>query len=131
MTPDLLLDSHVVIGALVGDKRFGKKTRQLIASSRQLFFSPLSIAELALKASLKKAPDLSPHLATDLLDLGLVELPLVSDAARGITGIPALHPHDPFDRLLLAQARHHNLLFITADRALVELELDFVHDAFV
>jgi PIN domain nuclease of toxin-antitoxin system len=130
VTPDLLLDSHVVTGALYGNKRFGKTTRQLLASNRQLFFSPLSIAELTLKASLKKAPYLSPLLATELPALGFVELPLVSEAAEGITDFPALHHHDPFDRLLLAQARHHNLLFITADHTLLSLDLDFVHDAY-
>lgn len=130
MTPDLLLDSHVIMGALDGKGGYGKVTTRLLDSHRQVYFSPLSIAELVLKSSLKGAPSISPSFANVLIDLGFIELPLVSDAAADIIRFPALHRHDPFDKLLLAQAAHHDLLFITADRTLVGLDLDFVHDAY-
>ena len=131
MTPDLLLDSHVLLGVLYGNSKYGKNTRRLLASHRQLHFSPLSIAELRLKTSIKGAPYISPFLDTELTDLGLEELPLTSIAANDITRFPGLHHHDPFDRLLLAQAATHNLLFITADRTLTSLDLEFVHDAYI
>ena len=130
MTTGLLLDSHVLIGALHGKTPFGKKTVRLLTSQLTKYFSPLSIAELTLKHSLKGAPYLSPQLATDLIDLGFVEVPLTSQSAANITRYPALHHHDPFDRLLLAQAVNHDLLLITSDRRLVRLDLDTIHDAY-
>ena len=130
MTPDLLLDSHVLLGVLYGNSKYGKNTRRLLSSHRQLHFSPLSIAELRLKTSVKGAPYISPLLREDLTELGFTELPLTSRAANEITRFPGLHHHDPFDRLLLAQAATSNLLFITADRTLTGLDLEFVHDAY-
>ena len=130
MTPDLLLDSHVLLGVLYGNSKYGKNTRRLLSSHRQLHFSPLSIAELRLKTSVKGAPYISPLLQEDLAELGFTELPLTSTAANDITHFPALHHHGPFDRLLLAQAVTNDLLFITADRTLVNLDLEFVHDAY-
>jgi PIN domain nuclease of toxin-antitoxin system len=130
VTPDLLLDSHVLLGVLYGNSKYGKNTRRLLSSYRQLHFSPLSIAELRLKTSVKGAPYISPLLQGELTEMGFKELPLTSSAANDITRFPELHHHDPFDRLLLAQAATNNLLFITADKTLITLGLEFVHDAY-
>jgi PIN domain nuclease of toxin-antitoxin system len=130
MTRGILLDTHVLVAHVNGQDIFGKATKHLIRTPHP-FFSPLSIAEMRLKESLKKQQYLAKDITQGLQQLGYKELPLVSTAAEGITGFPALHHHDPFDRLLLAQAQHRNLLFITADKALLSLDLDFVHDAYV
>ena len=130
MTTGILLDTHVLI-AHVNDKNiFGKTTQHLLRSTHKLFYSPLSIAEMRLKEEVKRKSFLAEDLVDGLEHLGYKELPLTSTAANDITRFPALHHHDPFDRLLLAQAVTNNLVFITADRTLTSLELEFVHDAF-
>lgn len=43
--------------------------------------------------------------------------------------LPDLARHDPFDRMLLSQARHEDLLLLTSDRQLLELGIDRVIDA--
>jgi PIN domain nuclease of toxin-antitoxin system len=130
MSRGILLDTHILV-ALVNDREiFGKTAKHLLRSPERLFYSPLSIAEMRLKEAVKKQSFLADDLVDGLVHLGYRELQLTSRAANDITRFPALHHHDPFDKLLLAQASHHDLLFITADRALTGLDLDFVHDAY-
>jgi PIN domain nuclease of toxin-antitoxin system len=129
MTRGVLLDTHVLIAHVNNKDIFGRATKHLLRTPHP-FFSPLSIAEMRLKESVKKQKYLAEDITPGLRQLGYRELPLVSKAAEGITGFPPLHHHDPFDRLLLAQAKHHNLLFITADQILLRLDLEFVHDAY-
>jgi PIN domain nuclease of toxin-antitoxin system len=129
MTRGVLLDTHVLIAHVNSKDIFGKATKHLLGTPHP-FFSPLSIAEMRLKESVKKQSYLAEDITQALGQLGYKELPLVSKAAEGITGFPQLHHHDPFDTLLLAQAKHHNLLFITADQVLLRLDLEFVHDAY-
>ena len=131
MTSGILLDTHVLI-ARVNDKNiFGKTTQHLLRSTHKLFYSPLSIAEMRLKEEVKRKSFLAEDLIDGLAQRGYKQLALTSSAANDITRFPELHHHDPFDRLLLAQAVTNNLLFITADRTLVNIDLEFVHDAYL
>ncbi|WP_434618642.1 hypothetical protein [Arthrobacter sp. A5] len=57
------------------------------------------------------------------------ELEIAAADARAITGFPDLIGHDPFDRLLLAQAAANGMTFLTADRALPGLGLECVVSA--
>ena len=108
---------------------FGKATQHLLNLPGKLFYSAGSIAEIKLKEAIKAKTLMSDQAVDGLIALGINELALESRSAARITRFPALVRHDPFDRLLLAQAVNNNLLFITADRRLLELELEFVHDA--
>ena len=49
-----------------------------------------------------------------LVENGYDELPIAAAHVIGVSALPALH-HDPFDRLLVAQAIHEGLTLITAD----------------
>lgn len=49
-----------------------------------------------------------------LLDNGYLELPVGSEHAVAIDGLPSLHK-DPFDRLLIAQALVEGITLLTAD----------------
>ena len=52
-----------------------------------------------------------------------------SNAADEILRFGSLAKHDPFDRLILAQASASGAKLVTADRAILALKLDFVLDA--
>ena len=129
MTRGILLDTHVLVAHVTKTQLLGKTSRHLLGQQRPLSYSPLSIAEMRLKEDIKQKSFLSDTVILDLNRAGYRELPLTSEAATGITRFPSLRRHDPFDRLLLAQAAHHTLLFVTADRTLIDLDLPFVHDA--
>ena len=84
-----------------------------------LVFSVASIWELVIKAALQR-PDFNVQpglLRRALLDEGWWELPVQAAHVLAVADLPSLH-RDPFDRLLLAQARVDSLLFITADQQL-------------
>jgi PIN domain nuclease of toxin-antitoxin system len=92
-------------------------TSLLIDNDNQLFFSALSIWEVAIKATLgRKDFDFDPSkLRRGLLNNGYVELPVVSEHAIAVQSLPILHK-DPIDRLLVAQATVEGITLLTSDR---------------
>jgi PIN domain nuclease of toxin-antitoxin system len=122
----ILLDSHVVLWALTDDPRLGAKARHLIGATATRYVSAVTHAEFAIKAMLGKlvVPD---DLADRLAGLGVEGLPFTAAHARGITQFDGLVRHDPFDRMLLAQASVDGLRFVTGERRL--LAFDAVVDA--
>jgi len=94
MTRGVLLDTHVLIAHVNSRDIFGKATRRLLQTPHP-FFSPLSIAEMRLKESVKKQRYLAEDITQALGQLGYKELPLVSTAAEGITGFPPAPPTRP------------------------------------
>lgn len=104
----LLLDTHALLWALAGNRKLSATARAAIANeSANLLISSVSAFEITTKYRIGKLPEFAP-IADDfpaLLDrLDYSPLP-VSIAHAALAG--ALdHPHrDPFDRLLIAQAR--------------------------
>lgn len=82
-------------------------------------FSPLSIAEIAIKTA-RGRPGFSADAArvrAELLTDGLAELPLSSAHAARLADLPPVHK-DPFDRLMVAQALAEGVPFVTADTVL-------------
>jgi PIN domain nuclease of toxin-antitoxin system len=108
--------------------RLGPKTKKLIQTSKEVAVSSISIAELNMKSILggiKVPSDLSHRF--ELADIEVSEF--TSNAADEILRFGSLAKHDPFDRLILAQASAAGAHLVTADRALLALDLDFVLDA--
>lgn len=54
-----------------------------------------------------------------LLDNGYTELPVTSQHAVSVDGLPEIY-RDPFDRLLLAQALSEGMMLVTADARLAQ-----------
>jgi len=82
-------------------------------------FSAASIWEIAIKNALGRDDfRVDPRLLRrSLLDNGYSELPVTSEHAVAIDGLPPLHK-DPFDRLLLAQALSEGIVLLTTDAQL-------------
>lgn len=101
-------------------ERLPDDVRTLLENPREdLVFSVCSIWELAIKAGLGKRDfDIDPAaLRDDLLKRSTVELDVRSAHVLAVRNLPDLH-QDPFDRLLLAQARTEGHRLLTADRKL-------------
>lgn len=128
MTALLLLDSQVALWVLDDSPRLGPHARQMIASATAVHVSAATVWELAIKAMLGKLviPD---KLALRLAEQGLVLLSITAEHAEGIHEFPERTRHDPFDRLLVAQASQAGLQLVTADRVLLGLGHDFIIDA--
>ena len=116
----LLLDTQIVIWAATDDPRLGVAGRALIGdASNQIIVSVISLWEVAIKFALGRAD--FKHSAADLrsgmLQAGWEELALAGEHALAVSDLPDIH-NDPFDRILLAQARYENMTLLSADRTL-------------
>jgi PIN domain nuclease of toxin-antitoxin system len=117
----ILLDTQVVYWSVTGTGRLGPQTRELIGSAPQRFVSAITHVEFAIKATKGKL-HVPPGLP-DLLDgMGLTGLGFTEDHAQELGSFPTLAGHDPFNRMLLAQARHEGLVLVTTDRLLLTFD---------
>lgn len=121
----ILLDTHILIWAATGDPRLTSKARHLIESAlengRPVHFSAISLAEVAIKASLaKRALGVEPvDLRQVALEGGLRELSFMGSHALALRVLPLHEDHkDPHDRMLVAQAQVEGLQLVTADAKL-------------
>lgn len=114
---NLLLDTNVLLWWFAGDERLPVDTNELInRGQNQIVVSVASIWEISIKKSLGKLTidgDLRQHMA----DQSFRELPIEGRHAAAVEDLP-LHHRDPFDRLLVAQARCEGLTLLTGDRHL-------------
>lgn len=113
----LLLDTHVFLWVVSGNRKLKPATRRLIEAADRVFVSAVSIWEVAIKQRLGKI-DVEPALLAAAIEAsGFEELPVRAVHAVGVAGL-ALHHSDPFDRLLVAQAASEPLKLLTVDPVL-------------
>ena len=115
----LLVDTQLLIWSAEDEGRVSRTARDAIAGAEELCFSVASLWEVAIKFALRRPSfTLHPHSLRDgLLAAGFEELPVEAHHALAVAALPP-HHGDPFDRLLVAQARVESLILLTADRAL-------------
>jgi PIN domain nuclease of toxin-antitoxin system len=117
----LLLDTHVFLWWLAGDRRLSKRLRTLIADpSTVSLVSAASAWEITTKFGLGKLPGLelvAGDVAGAIASQGWDELPIrVLHAQRA--GLLAGQHRDPFDRMLVAQSEIEGVPLASNDVAL-------------
>lgn len=116
----LLLDTHVLLWAIYQPARIPENwVAKLVDRNNPVFFSAASIWEVAIKSSLEQ-PDFLHDAERTLslaLQTGFVELPVSAEVAARVRDLP-WHHRDPFDRLLIAQAKQMPARLLTADSQL-------------
>lgn len=119
---NLLLDTHLLLWAASEPKRLSAGVRTLLLDpANQLVFSAASLWEISIKNGLERA-DFNVdtrRLWRMLLVSGYRELPVTSEHAVAVNELPRLHK-DPFDRILVAQARVEGLTLLTVDKAVAK-----------
>ncbi len=124
-----LLDTHVWLWTLVSPDRIRPQVRsQLRDPSNTLFLSAASSWEIAIKYRIGKLPLPEPparFIPARLARDGIAALAVEHHHAAALADLP-LHHRDPFDRLLLVQARLEQLTLVTADRPLRAYEADLL-----
>lgn len=119
---NLLLDTHIAIWALNDDPALSEKTRELILDAdNTIYYSTVSVWEVLLKHA--RRPDSIPFDEKDFSEAcreaGFVPLALADKHILAVHTLSrpdgAKAHNDPFDRLLLAQAKVENLSFLTHD----------------
>lgn len=120
----LLLDTHLLMWAADSIERVPPDARALMADpENELLFSVASIWEIAVKHGLNR-PDFQVDarmLRRGLIDNGYCELPIRSEHVVAIDALPLIHK-DPFDRLLIAQARVEGIILLTDDATVAQYQ---------
>ena len=113
----LLIDTHLLLWAAGQPQKLSRAARRLLDDpDARLWFSAASLWEVAIKHGLGREDfRVEPvRLRRGLLDNGWRELAVSSEHAVATLDLPPLHK-DPFDRMLLAQARVEGLSLVTSD----------------
>lgn len=125
---NLLIDTHALIWFVAGDRRLRKAAREAMEHDRaRLLISAASVWELAIKSAQKRIDLRAPvqRYLADRLDEGFGLLPVEGSHAAAVEHLP-LHHHDPFDRLLVAQALAERMPVVTRDRVFKKYGVDVV-----
>jgi PIN domain nuclease of toxin-antitoxin system len=113
----LIPDTHAALWLLSDDPQLSERADRLLTdASNEVLLSAAVVWEVAIKRSLGKldAPD---GFARTLLDGGATPLPVSIDHAGAVHSLP-WHHRDPFDRLLVAQAKLENAVLVSRDERL-------------
>ena len=111
---NLCLDTHILLWWLDDNPSLSKKGKTVIADTNNLIIlSAAVIWEMRIKQALGKL-EIAANFYTVLKQQGFEMLPISSDHAYAVGDLPMYH-RDPFDRMILAQAKLENLTIVTHD----------------
>ena len=111
----LLLDSHAFLWWLTEDSKLGAEAKQAVADpSSTVHVSAATVWELSIKAALGKLDLDGADLVQEIEENDFIELPMTARHAFAAGTLPR-HHDDPFDRMLIAQARIEGLTIVTRD----------------
>ena len=113
----LLVDTHVFLWFILDDPRIATNARPLLVSpEHERFVSIASVWEVAIKHGLGKL-ELKSGLTgflDDIVNANFELLDITPGHILSLSTLP-LHHRDPFDRMLIAQAKHEGMHLLTAD----------------
>jgi PIN domain nuclease of toxin-antitoxin system len=121
----LLLDTHIVLWQLSGEKSLSDPVREAVSDADDLLFSAVSFAEIGVKVAAGKLV-VPAGLSKVVETSGLRVLNLSAAHCLAVAELP-MHHRDPFDRLLIAQALTEGLGLVTADRRFAEYSIRVVY----
>jgi PIN domain nuclease of toxin-antitoxin system len=116
----LLLDTHIFIWLINGSENLSQNARQAIEDEgNPLYLSIASLWEITIKTSLGKLEleiPLEQIVEDFILPSGIEFLPIHLPHLLVLRNLP-LHHRDPFDRLLISQAKSESLTLVSEDRS--------------
>jgi PIN domain nuclease of toxin-antitoxin system len=118
-----LLDTHVWLWAHEAHEKFGRKTQNILTSSDdERLVSAISTFEIARLIDKRRLILRQPFTAwktQSLHDLVASAIDVTHEIAWEAYNLPGAFHQDPADRILIATARLHNLVLLTADDAIL------------
>jgi PIN domain nuclease of toxin-antitoxin system len=117
-----LLDTHLLLWALLSPKHLSPQARHLIADDgNAVYFSVISLWEIAIKAAAQRTDfQIDARVfRSHLLDSGYTELLLNGRHAIATGDLPLIH-RDPFDRMLITQAMIEDMILLTSDKVIAQ-----------
>ena len=125
MSTSLLLDTHVLLWVATRDARLGPRARDAIRDgSTTVCVSAVTAWEIAIKRGLGKLQ--APGDVMELVRFyRFSALDVTIDHALGVEHLPN-HHRDPFDRLLVSQARSEGLTLVSNDARLAAYDVPYL-----
>ena len=122
----ILVDTQIFLWAITGDPRLSKAHRtHYLDDANDLYLSVASVWEILIKAGLGKLPIPSPaveYIVQQMRLNRLSSLPIRLPHLAQLEKLPNVH-RDPFDRVLVAQARAEGMAILSADSWLKKYEV--------
>ena len=122
---NLLLDTHVLLWWLDDHPSLSKKAKTEISDGKNLVFvSAVVIWEIRIKQALGKL-EIPRSFRRALDDQPFEMLDIIVEHAHAVGDLPA-HHRDPFDRMLVAQAKVEGLTLVTRDIRLKKYKIPLI-----
>jgi len=113
----VLLDTHALLWFLGGNSELSKQAKALIENQEnEIYISIATFWEIAIKNSLGKLTlDISfAELKTEAIKNSFRILPITFEDTARLNKLP-FHHRDPFDRIIISQAKENNLMLVSCD----------------
>ena len=121
----LSLDTHVLLWWLADDVTLSQTIRATISDGKNLVFVSAAAAwEMVIKSALGKL-DIPSDLEAALTANRFQPLPITIPHALAVVDLPH-HHNDPFDRLLIAQAKVEGLTLVTRDEQIKKYDVSIM-----
>ncbi len=124
-----LVDTHVFLWAAADADRLSARVRDILQNDgRGLLLSPAAAYEIGVKVAkgrLVLPEPVDSYVRSRIAMLGLDVLPVTVEHAAAAGLLPPIHA-DPWDRLLVAQARAESIPILTADAILQRYEVEIL-----
>ena len=118
----LLLDTHVVLWWLTDDPTLAAGIKERLDHEPDVYVSSATIWEVAIKQSIGKL-DRPADLPERLRDSGFRHLNITAEHGIVAGRLPLIH-RDPFDRMLIAQAKVEQLTLVTRDAEIPKYDVE-------
>jgi len=121
----VLLDTHILLWTLTANDKLFDRAREIIASKdNDIFYSTASVWEVSIKHSIhpENMPLSGRELSEYCLEAGYEVLSVKDEHVHVLETLvrkeDAPRHNDPFDRIMIAQAKAEGMLFLTRDSLL-------------
>ena len=126
----LLLDTHAFIWLVTAPEMIPPDTLETCKRrENRLLVSLVTLWEIQIKSQLGKmrlGSSSLPEIVSTLVEQGTIDLlPIMSEHIFGLEALP-FHHRDPFDRLLVSQARAEKASLVSKDRTLSAYEVELL-----
>jgi len=119
---NILLDTHALIWVLEDNPTLSEKAKNAITNGKNVvFISAATVWEMSIKQSMGKlnVPD---NLEEEIELLRFTPLDITFEHAKLAGQLPSIHK-DPFDRMLIAQAKVESLTLVSRDRIIKQYDV--------
>ena len=122
---NLLLDTHVLLWWLNDEPKLSKKSKAAIAEGKNLVFvSAVVVWEIRIKEALGKL-EIPRNFRSVLESQPFEMLDMTVEHAHAVKDLP-VHHRDPFDRMLIAQAKVEGFTLLTHDARLKKYKVSLM-----